>query len=287
MNRKVGRKRIAGLGLLCVFLQAAVLPSSGLDLSFKLSGGYSFLVLNDVNRSLRDWVEFHKKEVASVPGWTFSGGKAEKVRGGFDLEGEVLLSLTPRWAVGIGSGYSYGEVTESRSAITTVENFAVSRVYVRPTKVAATPLVVSGYHFWPLGPKFQIYVRAGMGWLWAKYVSREAGRKASEQSYTYTSFESSSGRGALIQGGLGVKYSQDQNLGFFCEASLRRAKANTFRGANSTLYFFEEYNSFLDFWQAKIQTWEMAPAGETFRSVRKAVMDFGGCALKLGFFIKF
>jgi hypothetical protein len=32
---------------------------------------------------------------------------------------------------------------------------------------------------------------------------------------------------------------------------------------------------------------EAAPAGENFRSVRKAVVDFSGFVLKLGFFIKF
>ena len=286
MNGKVGRKRIASLGLLCVLLPAAALPSSGLDLNFKLSGSYSFLVLNDVNRSLQGWVELHKKEATSVPGWTFGGGKAGKVRGGFDLEGEVLLNWAPRWAVGIGSGYSYSEVTESRSAIS-VEEGAVSMVYARPTKVAATPLVVSGYHFWPLGPKVQIYVRAGMGWLWAKYVDREGSKKASALNYAYTSYQSASGQGALIQGGLGVKYVQDQSLGFFCEVSLRQAKVNSFVRETGTLYFFEEYNSSLDFWQAKIQAREKAPAGEDFRSVRKAVVDFGGFVLKLGFFIKF
>jgi hypothetical protein len=287
VNGKVGRKRIAGLGLLCVLLPAAALPSYGLDLSFKLSGSYNFLVLNDVNRCLQAWVEFHKKDVASVPDWTFSDGKAEKVRGGFDLEGEVLLNLTPRWAVGIGSGYSFSEVTESRSIINTVEKRAVSFAYVRPTKVAATPLIVSGYHFLPLGRKVQIYVRAGMGWLWAKYVSREGVRRATKRDYTYTSFNSASGRGALVQGGLGVKYVQDPSLGFFCEASLRQAKVNSLKGENGALYFFEEYYSSLDFWWAKIETMEMAPAGENFRSARKAVVDFSGFVLKLGFFIKF
>jgi hypothetical protein len=287
MNRKVGRKRIAGLGLLCVFLPAAALPASGLDLSFKLSGSYSFPVLNDVNRCLQAWVEFHKKDVAAVPGWTFSGGKAEKVRGGFDLEGEVLLNLTPRWAVGIGSGYSYAEVTESRSTIVTVEKRAVSFAYVRPTKVAATPLIISGYHFLPLGPKFQIYVRAGMGWLWAKYVNREGVKRATRRDFNYTSFQSASGRGALVQGGLGVKYIQDKSLGFFCEASLRQAKVNSLKGQNGELYFFEEYYSPLDFWWAKIETMEMAPAGENFRSARKAVVDLSGFILKLRFFIKF
>lgn len=286
MNEKVGRKQIAGLGLLFVLLTAEALPGFGLDLSIKISGSYDFLALNDINRSLQGWTEFYKKKAASIPGWTFGGGKVGKLKGGFGLEGEVLLNLTPRWAVGVGSGFSYSEVTESRSAIT-VEEKAVSMVYTQPTKVAAKPLVVSGYHFWPLGLKLRIYVRAGMGWIWAKYVDREGAKKASSRNFTYTSVQSASGRGALIQGGLGVKYLLDQSLGFFCEASLRRAKVSSFKGETGTLYFFEEYNSSLDFWQAKIETMEMAPAEENFRSARKAVVDFGGCALKLGFFIKF
>jgi len=287
VNKMVGRKRIAGLGLVCLLLPAAALPSPRLDLSFKLSGGYSSLALNDVNRCLRAWVEFHKKDVAANPDWTFSGGKAEKLRGGFDFEGEVLLNLTRRWAVGIGSGFTFSEVSESRSIITTVERRAISFAYVRPTKVSAIPVVVSGYFFLPLGPKVRIYVRAGTGWLWAKYVNREGVRRSTRRDYTYTSFNSVSGRGSLFQEGLGIKYAHDQTLGLFFEASLRQAKVNSLKGDNGTLFFYEEYYSLLDFWWPKTEAMEAAPAGENFRSVRKAVVDFSGFVLKLGFFIKF
>ena len=286
MNGKIGRKRIVGLGLLCVLLTAEALPGFGLDLSIKISGSYDFLTLNDINRSMQGWREFYKRKAASIPGWTFGDGKMGKLRGGFGLEGEVLLHLTPRWAVGVGSGFSYSEVTESRSAITVKEK-AVSMVYTQPTKVVAKPLFVSGYHFWPLGLKLQIYFRAGIGWIWAKYVDREGAKKASSLNFTYKSVQSASGRGALIQGSLGVKYLLDQSLGFFCEASLRRAKVSSFKGETGTLYFFEEYNSSLNFWQAKVKMKENEPGGENVRSVRKTVVDFGGCALKLGFFIKF
>lgn len=287
MNRKAGRKRIAGIGLLCILLPAAALPSSGLNLSFKLSGGYSVLALDDVNRCLQAWVEYHKKEVASYPDWTFSGGKAEKLRGGFDFEVEALLNLSRRWAVGIGSGYSFSEVSESRSIINTVERRGLAFAYGRPTKVSGIPLVISGYYFLPLGPKVQIYVRAGAGWLWAKYINREGVRRSTRRDYTYTSFNSASGRSGLTQGGLGVKYIQDKNLGFFCEASLRKAKVNSLRVENGILYYFEEYSSSYDYWWAKIEGMETAPAGENIRSVRKAVVDFSGFFLKLGFFIRF
>jgi hypothetical protein len=148
-------------------------------------------------------------------------------------------------------------------------------------------LVLSGYRFWPLGRKFSLYVRAGMGWLWARYADREAVRKASDAGFSYTNARSASGRGALALAGAGIKYAHDGSLGFFLEAAWRRAKVNAFGNGTETLYFFEEYDRELDFWQAKMSLLGGPPAGETFRSVQKAVVDFGGLALRFGFFVKF
>jgi len=283
---KTSPSRSAFLALAVLFLFAAALPSFGLTFHFKLSGSYSLLSLNDVNRSLGGWEDLMKRRAAATPGWTFGGGKAGRVRGGFDLEGELLLDLAPRWAVGIGSGYSYGESSESATALDILQS-SVPYVYARPTKVTATPLVLSGYRFWPLGPKFSLYVRAGMGWLWSKYSDREAVRLGSVTGFSYTNVRSASGRGALALAGAGIKYAHDGSLGFFLEADWRRAKVNAFGNGTKTLYFYEEYDPELEFWQAKMSLLDGPPAGETFRSVQKAVVDYGGLVLKLGFFVKF
>jgi hypothetical protein len=274
------------LAVSILLLLSAALPSFGLTFHFKLSGSYSLLSLGDVNRSLSAWQDFMKRREGVIRGWTYVGGKAGRVRGGFDLEGEILLDLEPRWAIGIGSGYSYAEASESATAVDILQS-SVPYVWARPTKVTATPLVLSGYRFWSLGRKFSLYVRAGMGWIWARYVDREAVRKASSAGFSYTDAVSASGRGALALAGAGIKYAYDGSLGFFLEAVLRRAKVNTLGNGTGTLYFFEEYRQNLDFWQAKMGLLDAPPAGEIFRSVQKAVVDLGGLVLKLGFFIKF
>ncbi|HEX2695714.1 MAG TPA: hypothetical protein VHP61_08155 [Acidobacteriota bacterium] len=286
LKEKISPTRPAVLAVAILFLLAAALPSFGLTIHFKLSGSYSLLSPDDVNRSLSGWGDLMKKRAAATPGWTYEGGKAGRIRGGFDLEGELLLDLAPRWAVGIGSGYSYGVASESATALDILHS-SVPYVYARPTKITATPVVMSGYRFWPLGRKFSLYVRAGIGRLWAKYADLEAVRKASDAGFSYTNARSASGRGTLVLVGAGIKYAHDGSLGFFLEAVWRRAKVNAFGNGTGTLYFFEEYDPDLDFWQAKMSLLDGPPAGETFRSVRKAAVDYGGLIIKLGFFVKF
>jgi hypothetical protein len=272
--------------VLVLLLLAAALPCSGLTVHFKLSGSYSLLSLSDVNRSLDGWRGYMKQRAAVTPGWTYEGGKSGRVRGGFDLEGELLLDLTPYWGVGVGSGYSYGQASETATSLE-ITRSAVPYIYARPTKVTTAPLVVSGYRFWPLGRKLRLYARAGMGLLWARYRDSEAARKASASEFSYMNTRSVSGRGALALIGAGVKYAHDGSLGFFIEGDWRQARINTFKEGTETLYFFEEYDPDLDFWQAKMSLLDEPPSGETFRSVQKAVVDCGGFVLKLGFFIKF
>jgi hypothetical protein len=286
LKEKISSMRPAVLAVAILLLLAAALPSFGLTIHFKLSGSYSLLSPDDVNRSLSGWGDLMKKRAAATPGWTHEGGKAGRIRGGFDLEGELLLDIAPRWAVGIGSGYSYGVASESATALDILRS-SVPYVYARPTKVTATPVVMSGYRFWPLGRKFSLYIRAGVGRLWAKFSDSEAVRKASDAGFSYSNARSASGRGTLALVGAGVKYAHDGSLGFFLEAAWRHAKVNAFGNGTGTLYFFEEYDPDLDFWQAKMSLLDEPPAGETFRSVQKAVVDYGGLIIKLGFFVKF
>jgi len=277
--------RRAVLAVPLLFLLAA-LPSFGLTVQFKLSASYSLLALDDVNRSLGGWEDLMKKRAAATPGWSYEGGSAGRIRGGFDLEGEFLLGFTSRWAVGIGSGFTYGEAAETATSLDILRS-SVPYVYARPTNVTATPLVLSGYHFWPLGRKLAIYAGAGAGRVRVRYSDREAVKKKTSDGFTYANEQSASGHGTLVQGVAGIKYAHDGSLGLFLEAVWRRARVDALGSGTGTLYFFEEYSSDLDLWQAKMGLLDEPPAGELFRSVRKALVDCGGFVLKLGFFVKF
>lgn len=269
-----------------LLLLAVALPSFGLTIQFKLSGSYGLFALDDINRSLAGWEDFTKKRAAATKGWSYEGGNAGRIRGGFDIEGEFLLSLTPRWAVGVGSGFAYGEAAESATSIDVMRS-SVPYIYARPTSVTAVPLVLTGYRLWPLGRKLHVYAGAGAGWVRAKYSGREAVKKQSSAGFVYSNEVSASGHGTLVQGVAGIKYAHDGNLGIFLEAAWRRARIDALGNEAGALYFYEEYLQTLDLWQSKMSVLDEPPAGETFRSVRKAVVDYSGIVLKLGFLVKF
>jgi opacity protein-like surface antigen len=188
--------------------------------------------------------------------------------GAFGIGGEVLLDLTRRWSIGIGSGYALSEVSEGATTLE-IERSSVPYVYARPTRVAATPLFLSGYHTFPLGSRLGLYIGAGAGQVRVRYSSSAAAKKAASSGFAYSDEQSASGRGKLVQGTAGFKYVHDQNIGLFLEAVWRRAKVETLEDGTGTLYAYDEYRADIDFWQAKMAVLDGPPAGETFRSVRK------------------
>lgn len=279
-------KTPAVLALAIILLLASVLPSFGLTIHFKLSGGFGFLSPEDVNRSLSGWADHMKGLAAATPGWSFAGGKVARIRGAFDLEGEFLLGFARHWAVGIGSGYSFAEASESATTLDIVRS-TIPYAYARPAKISAVPLVVSGYRFFPVGRRVLLYAGVGAGWVQARYSDREAAKKVSSDNFSYSNALTATGRGPLVQGVAGAKFAYDESLGFFLEAVWRRAKVDELRDGTGTLYSYETLVTGPDLWQAKMSLFDGPPAGEAFRSVRKAALDCGGLVLKLGFFVKF
>jgi len=266
-------------------------PASGIDLSFKVSGSYSFLKLDGVNRVLQGWSDYKIKEVGAVADWSFESGEVKKLRGAVGLEGELVASVLGRLGIGMSFGYIYGELDESDTSLI-IKKGGNPQINAHPVKVTAYPLVLSAYYFQPIGKKMQIYLRAGGGRLRAKYVNREAQKLPAAAAYTYPAFQIAEGGGTIAQGGLGVKYTMNDNLGFFLEAGYRRAEAAGFDGENRAgekgkLYSFEEYRNELDYWQYQMKILTAAPAGDSIRNPAEAAIDFSGAALNVGLFMKF
>jgi hypothetical protein len=279
-----------GLGLIFVFLIAAS-SAPAINLRIKVAGGLGYFNLKDINRALKSWEEFMKEEAATVPGWSFQSGTVPRFQTGAELEGELLLSLSRRLAFGLGSGYLYGELRPEKTELSILRG-AYTYIYTKPVKVSAQPLMLSGYYFLPLGKKFSVFFRAGGGYLWAKYVGREGYRRLPTANFSYTSSQIARGHGTIFQAGIGLKYELEPAVSLFFEASGRRAKASGFEGdegsgSTGKLYFYEEYSPVFKLWQAKVQLWGSAPAGEYFRSVREASFDFNGFSLKMGILILF
>jgi opacity protein-like surface antigen len=263
----------------------------GLDLQFKISGGYAYLKLSEVHGSLDGWAEGIKIEAIENKKWQVLEENVRSMHSGVNLEGEVLFFFTPRISIGLGAGYIYSDVNEAKAEVI-VERPTATISHVFPITVSAYPVTLSGYYFFPLMSKLKLFLRGGSGFVWAKYTNREGRKFLTVKNYNYFELQKASASGSIILAGLGLMYDSDTGVRFFIEGTARLAKIRGFSGENELgtqgmLYHFEEYHPDQDFWQAEAKVMAEEPSGPNFRSVSEAVVDFSGFSAKIGFMIRF
>jgi len=267
------------------------IPALSLDLDFKISGGYAYLDAKGINRGLEAWAEWRKREAEEDKNWQYLGQNVTSLHSGVHLEGELLISFSPRFGISIGAGYIYGDLKEKEAEVL-VQRVAGSLSQVFPVTASAYPLILSAYYFIPLSSSLHFYVRGGGGLAWANYVNREARKLESVENYNYFRLERASAQAPILQGGLGLVFKTDIGVRFFLEGLVRSARIEGFSGENQldetgTLYYFEEYLPDLDLWQAKNEIRTEKPSGSNYRSVSEAVVDFSGLSVKIGFIVRF
>lgn len=281
-------ENVAGIFVLLILFS---MPARGMEVVFKLSGGYAYFDLKNINRGIDDWAEWKKREAEENKNWQYMGINIKSLHSGIQLEGEILFSFSTRLGISLGTGYIYGDLQEKEAEVLTQRpNGILSQV--QPMTVSAYPVVLSGYYFIPLNSKLYLYVKGGGGFAWAKYVMREATKFESAEKYNYSRLERATGSGPIFQGGFGFVYETEVGVRFFLEGLVRTAKIQGFSGENQAeetgpLYYFEEYIPDLDIWQAKNEIRAEIPSGSNFRSVSEAVVDFSGLSVKIGFMIRF
>lgn len=283
MKRKI--KKVIILILLLFFASY----SFAMEVSFKISGGINSLKLVDINRVLQDWVEWWKKKVENNTNWNFEG-EVEKFQRGLNFECELVFNVSRHLAIGIGSGIVYGEIIDKKTEIT-VKSPAGTDILVQPHKVSAYPLNLTGYLLLPLGKTFTFYLKGSRGLLWATYVNREGKRRLPEETFDFI-LKIAKAKGTSFEECIGFSVELDPYTHLFIEGTARQAKITGFQreteeDGKETLFFYEEYDSELDFWQSKLHILAEKPTGENFRSVKEAIVDFSGFSVKIGLIIKF
>lgn len=262
-----------------------------MDIEVRLSSGLWRMQLDEVNAALAGWQEGLKRLADINPDLDFISGDARALHLGVDFEAELMLSLS-RWIkLGLSAGYGHGFLDEEATLLT-VSQDGVLTERARPTKVSAYPLLLSGYVNIPLGRKFNVYLRAGAGAILAKYVSREAQKKAGDKRFSYPVYDMAKARRPTYLGGLGLSYSFDESLGFFVEAAVRSARVEGLTGENQlaqrgTLYGYEEISWLTRHWQPKMHVQPEAPSGTRYRDMHEATVDFSGYSIKMGLILKF
>ncbi len=273
------------------FLLLVGISAYGMKLDFKLSGGYAYLGVNGINRGIAGWAEWRKREAEENNNWQILGQNLDKLNSGIHLEGEILFSFSPRFGLSFGAGYIYSDVHEKDVEVLVQKvSGPISQIF--PTTASAYPLVLTAYYFIPLNTKLHFYVRGGGGLAWANYVNREAKKAESAEKYNFFQLEKATASGPIFLGGFGFIFETEVGVRFFLEGLVRTAKIQGFSGENEleekgTLYYFEEYDPSLDFWQAKNEIRAELPSGSDIRSVSETVVDFSGFSVKIGFIIRF
>jgi hypothetical protein len=266
-------------------------PSRGMDIQLRLSAGLSSLSLDEVNAAILGWRDGLQRTAAVSPGWEYIGGGDARLRLGIDFEAELVLSLSRWFKLGLSAGFVQDSIDE-QATLVTISQSGTLYEYARPTTVSAFPLLVSGYFNLPLSPRLSAYLRAGAGWIRARYVSREAAKEAADNRFGYPVYANAQAGRMAYLAGAGFSYAFDQSLGFFIEAAARFARVDGFSGENAleekgSLYSYEEESSEADVWVPRMHVFPQPPSGPTVRGVREAVVDFGGYSIKIGVFLKF
>jgi hypothetical protein len=267
-------------------------PALGQKLSLRFAGGVSFPSLDHINQSLQDFERFYKTRGQVSENWTFIQGEARELNSVIELEGEVLYRLSPRFALGLATGYFYSEVTEEETTLELQYQDDPQQLYTIPTKIYAHPLTVAAYTFFHLSGKIQAYLKAGGGLIWATHVKRLGDKEISQEDFRYTQSETASAQGSILFGGMGISAEIDRGMSFFVEGNIRRSKISGFTGQitterTGTLYYYEEYEPGLDIWVAHNKIFENEPSDDDIRAVEELVIDLSGVSVKIGIIVKF
>jgi hypothetical protein len=263
----------------------------GMDFSLKVAGGVSFFDPQEVNTVLQSWEEYWTARADSTQTWTYLGGEVSKLKMGYDFEAELILNFTPRFAIGLSGGYIFSDVSEKSTALT-IEKVLGTFDHVKPTKISAIPLILSGYYLQPLTPSLSAFLRAGGGPLWAKYFERDGNKKIEDESYSYSESISASAQGQIYILSLGVVLETESGIRFFMEGMWRKATITGFSGENKqeetgALIYVEEYEQSYELWQAKYGIFAEPPSSENYREAKQGTIDLSGFSVKVGIMIKF
>jgi opacity protein-like surface antigen len=277
--------------LYAAFLLSLWMPAHAVEFHLKLGGGLTWFRPIDVNRAVRDWVEWHERESAHNDDWTYLGGNTPEIRLGYNFEGELQFFLIPRLAFSVGAGFLYTDLSAKETEIRIDKKQGVTQL-VQPRTLSAIPLIFSLYTHIPLNERFRVYAKAGAGMAWAKHIEREGSKREAADKFNYSQEENASAKNPVYQAGLGLDFALESGVRFFLEGSYRWLRVTSFsgetgEGETGTLYHFEELSPDLGFWQAKNRLFTEPPVGENIRSVRETEVDFSGFSLILGVAIRF
>jgi len=273
--------------------------------SIRLMGGWDYMGVGDINTHLESY-DAHLSEMTN-----YEGGRTKKLNNyGSDLEVELRLDISPKFAVSVGIEYM-SEKTKSYFEYTGPFPFqalfeAKQNYFIKP-KVKTIPLKLGIYYTLPLSSRINLILNSGLGYYFSKASLYKCHWSSNYGGYMiiYTKEENYdvSSKGLGFHGGIGFEYNIANNLALVLEVQGRYARIKNLKGNRFYNLTFgvnpgveEEGILYIGERDLTVEGYgencpdliisQSKPSGDEFRGVREAVLDFSGFSLRAGIRIK-
>lgn len=289
---------LLSLTILCVFLLASAGNAQDFlkRFSLKISGGLGSTSGGDFN-ALPDGMNALAADLVPFFGLTKTG-ELENPKWGLDFEGELLFSLSENFGVGLGVGYL--RRTKETSLELALEPLMRAAITLEP-ELSLIPVSLSGYYFFPIGSRMNAFLKAGIGYYFAKASLKF--REEYESFLGVDGWEEDEGEGRDsgfgFHGGLGLEYSPTATVSLFAEGMIRYLSITDWEFEVSTTYdsgvikgsgtvwYIEEFIEATGKYYPGLQISEQKPTGPGYRNVEAAGVDFSGFSFRVGIRIRF
>jgi hypothetical protein len=284
---RLTKRILAGIFIFFVFLLPARSGILDWKWSVKLSGGWAYLTGGDLNQGLQGLNDFARGEYLSV------SGQYKKLHAGYDLQGELILNLSPHLGVALGAGYFQASKKSSLSY-----NFwIISAEDTLHPKINVIPFTLGIYYNFHLSRLLVLNLNAGLGYYWGKLKW--------EDQYTFE-VQGLSDRGTEkwnaskgtigFQGGLGIDFHLTSHLALVFEGFGRYAKLKglsgdwTLEGKDTSGSYRESGERALWYFELSSETgkypmvglYEERPESSSFLNVHEAAINLSGFSVRAG-----
>lgn len=269
--------------------------SQAKDFSFKLTGGYGTATVGDYNSFGESFDALFDNLAALGP---TKQGEFEKLRWGFEYEGEIIFKLPAGLGIGVGVGY----IQRSNESTMGVSDPILGSIsIITAPDFTAIPVSLNAYYFTPGAVPLKFYVYGGIGYYFGKIKNNFRIEMSPPDFWDQTEGELKD-QGIGFHGGAGLEFDLVPKISLFVEGRARYGKLTSWEGdetsqdslggtgsESGTLWYFEALDTTFGTgeWYSSLTLSETQPTGVDIRNVRKFEVDLSGFSARVGIRIKF
>lgn len=259
---------------------------NNLKVNLKIFGGYSYIILEDLNNYIDSWNYYYKAWAKHYGGYLEEA--YTNLHSGVSFEGEILFSFSNRFSLSFCTGYRYGK---NSSKIIYMDIYKSESVHNLTNIIGVIPIKLGVIYSLPITEKLKLNLIGGGGLYFARL----------SQKYGYDPYGSywaqweknmkSSDLG--FHGGLGFEYKINKSLAFVLECLGQYIKIDSLKGKrtykNSAGQISEQTGKFF-YWEeidklgiGNFRILPEKPDPTVYRrNIREFVLDLRGFSIRLG-----